>query len=280
MKCRWIIENFTDSEDYNELIQAVKDNGNDCYVISKRNNFDFSPDRYVEDECVLFQGSIQMTRHCKKVLPKGCLPIAFCTEEKFLCSRYYPHVKELLFNDKHRFTTVQELKANMFDFYKEFGKEAMIYIRPDRGDKPFSGQLLDMQDFDRFWKNNVVCTADEKDTIIVSTPKTVQGEWRYVCTFDKEILAFSTYSYQGKRTYVPAVPPGATELVKKVLDTKYWPDPVFCVDVCQDADGTFWLMELTSFSSAGLYSCNKKPIAKRVSEIAEQVHGAASYIPG
>lgn len=269
MKCRWIVENFTDSEDYKNLIDAIRVTGRDCYVIGRRNNFDFKPDNYAENDCVMFQGSIQMTRHCKKVLPKGCRPIAFCTEENFLCSTYYPRVKEFLFNDKHKIVPVSELRSNMFAFYQEFGKEAMIYIRPDRGDKPFVGQLLDMQDFERFWTNNVVCNANDTDLVVVSTPKTIQGEWRYVCSHHKEIIAQSTYQYQGKRTLIPFVPPGATELVNKVLNTGYFPDAVFTVDVCQDADGAFWMMEYNSFSSAGLYACNKEPIAKRVSEIAE-----------
>ena len=41
-----------------------------------------------------------------------------------------------------------------------------------------------------------------------------------------------------------------------------------CVCICEDNDGEFWLMELTSFSSAGLYATKKKPVVKRISEIA------------
>lgn len=269
MKTRWIVENFTDSEDYNDLIKAIRDSGRDCYVIGRRNNFDFDPKGYVENECVLFQGSIQMTRHCRKVLPKGCYPIAFCTEPNYLCSKYYPLVKELLFNDHHEFTTVAGLKADMFRFYREFGKEALIYIRPNRGDKPFTGQLLDMQDFERFWNNNVVCTAEDSDVVIVSTPKTINGEWRFVCSSEPDIIAYSTYQYQGQRTLIPSAPQGAIDLVRRVLTIGYYPDPVFVLDVCEDADGKFWLMEYNSFSSAGLYECKKDLIVKRVSAIAE-----------
>ncbi len=49
----------------------------------------------------------------------------------------------------------------------------------------------------------------------------------------------------------------------------YYPDSVFCYDICQDGDGECFLLELTSFSSAGLYATNKAAIVKRVSEIAE-----------
>lgn len=269
---KWLIENFTDSEDYNDLIKAVQDQGHDCYVIGRRNNFDFNPSGYNENDCVLFQGSIQMTRHIRTRLPKGCFPVAFCTEENFLCTKYFPFVKQFLFNDRHVILTVKELKERMFDIYREFGKEALIYIRPDRGDKPFTGQLLDLQDFERFWKNNVVCNAADDDLVIVSTPKTVNGEWRFVCSDKQEIIACSTYQYQGQRTLIPTAPIGATELVKEILKVGYYPDPVFTIDVCEDADGKFWLLEYNSFSSAGLYACNKSLIVKGVSEIAERLH--------
>ena len=269
IKVRWIVENFTDSEDYNALIKAIQDSGRDCYVIGRRNNFDFKPDLYHENDCVMFQGSIHMTRHCKKVLPKGCFPIAYFTEPNYLCVKYYPLVKEFLFNDKHEITTVARLKSDMFRFYKEFGKEALIYIRPDRGDKPFSGQLLDLQDFERFWTNAVVCNVVDDDIVIVSTPKTINGEWRFVCSSEPNIIAYSTYQYQGKKTLIPGAPQGAIDLVNEVLKVGYFPDPVFVMDICEDADGKFWLIEFNSFSSAGLYECKKTIIVDRVSAIVE-----------
>jgi hypothetical protein len=275
MKCRWIIENFTDSEDYNDLIQAVKDWGYDCYVIGRRNNFDFNPSGFKENDCVLFQGSIQMTRHVRNKLPKGCFPIAFCTEENYLCSKYYPIFKDDLFNDKYDIVPVAELKANKFDYYSKFGKEAMIYIRPDRGDKPFAGQLLDLQDFDRFWNNNVVCNATENDLVIVSTPKNILGEWRFVVS-KEGIIACSTYVYQGQKTLIPSAPAKACLLVEHLLNRNYYPDPIFAIDICQDNDGCFWLLELNSFSSAGLYACKKDLIVQKASEIAEREHSLRS----
>ncbi len=268
MKCHWIIENFIDAADSCELVDAVRASGRECYVIGKRENLDFDASQFSENECVMFQGSIQMGRHIQKKLPFGCYPILYCTEDNYLCSKYYPYFKDILFNDKHVFVTVGELKANRFDYYANFGKDAMIFIRPDRGDKIFSGQLLDLEDFDRFWKNNLVSTATDDDLAIVSTPKNIRGEWRFVCCTES-IIACSTYSYQGKITRVPFAPPGATALCKEVLDRGYFPDKVFCVDVAEDCDGSFWLLELTSFSSAGFYACDKKAIAERVSGLVE-----------
>lgn len=271
MKTKWIVENFTDSEDYRELIKSIRESDHECFVIGKHNHFDFNPEGYSENDCVIVQGSIQMTKNIRGRLPKGCFPIAYSSWEKYLCSSYYPPLKNYLFNDKHEIITLAELKKNKFDYYQKYGKEALIFVRPDSGEKTFQAQLIDLQDFDKFWENGIASSAVDTDLVIVSTPKKINGEWRFVCSKYNggEIIAVSTYQYQGKRTYIPSAPFGAHELCNHILDEKYYPDSLFCVDIFQDGDGEFWLGELTSFSSAGLYESNKPAIVKRVNEIVE-----------
>jgi hypothetical protein len=145
----------------------------------------------------------------------------------------------------------------------------MIFIRPDGGDKSFTGRPLDLQDFDKFWTNDVVCGAKKEELVVVSTPKNIRGEWRYICTNQKEILGVSLYKYNDQRTYIPSAPEKATKLASEILAVGWYPDPVFTVDICEDMDGNYWLLEMNSFTSAGTYAAPKGPIVKRVSEIAE-----------
>ena len=154
-------------------------------------------------------------------------------------------------------------------FYGQFGREASMFIRPDSGDKTFKADVLDIQDWDSFYEE---FEHLKNDLVLVSTPKNIVGEWRFVVTRHQEILAQSSYRFQGLTTRVPSAPTKATDLVKEILKVGYYPDSVFCVDVCQDSDGNFWLMELTSFSSAGLYACKMENVVKRVSEIASEDH--------
>lgn len=271
MKAHWIIENFTDSEDYRELVQAVRDTGRDCFVMGRHNYFEFDPSSFKENECVIAQGSIQMTKLMASRLPKGCFPIAYNSWNEFQCSVYYPKLSRFLFNDRNVFTTVAELKHAYLPFYEKFGREDVIFVRPDTGEKSFAGQLLELHDFDSFWNNAIASSAQENDVIVVSTPKSIKGEWRFLCSKYNggEIIASSTYRYEGKRTSVPGVPAGARSACEAVLGEKHFPDSLFCIDICQDVDGDFWLLELTSFSSAGLYAMQKDLVAKRVSEIVE-----------
>ncbi len=162
-----------------------------------------------------------------------------------------------------------------WELYQDFGVEAMVFLRPNEGDKAFKGGLTDIQDF-----KTVLGMVGQDELVLISSPKTVRGEWRFVVS-KKEIIAVSCYIYQGLLASVPSAPVGALALVDCVLNTlsrsKWFPDPVFCIDVCQDGDNNFWVCELTSFSSAGLYSCNKQAIVNKVTEVAIEEFQKTKY---
>lgn len=178
------------------------------------------------------------------------------TFENYKCSVYYPQCQELLFNDKYAFIPFKELGRRKWDLYSWLGKESLVFIRPDSGEKEVPAELVDLQDIDK-----LVSNYDYEGLAVVSTPKSMVGEWRFVVS-EGEIITCSSYKFQGVLTCVPSAPLGATALVQKVLDKGINPDKIFCVDVVQDSGGEFWVMELTSFSSAGLYACDIKKIAE------------------
>jgi hypothetical protein len=267
---KWLIENFTGDNGYEDLIDEVKKQGYECHVLDIRNHFTLQPGIFQPNDCMVFQGSIQLFDKLREELgPQGCRPIGWCTEENYLCTNYYPAVQKLLFNDHFAFLPLNWLKKDKWKWYDRFGKEALIFVRPDSGKKSFTGQLIDLQDFDRFFEDNSSqSNCKDTDIVIVSSPKTIMGEWRFICTNKKEIVAYSTYKYQDQRTYIPSAPQGAIDKCKEVLETGYFPDSIFTMDICEDADGNFWLLEFNSFTSAGTYAANKEKIVKRVSEIA------------
>lgn len=269
MKPRWLVENFVGDNGYEELIKEIRNQGMECVVLDITNHFELRPGIFKSNDCMVFQGSIQLFEKLRsELIPQGCFPIGWVTDENYLCSNYYDKFRKYLFNDTHVMMSVKQLKEDKWDLYAKFGKEALIFVRPDGGKKIFSGQLLDLQDFDKFWDKGVVCSAGDDDVVVVSTPKTIRGEWRFVCTNEPQIVAQSTYMYQGKRTYIPSAPVKATELCNEILKVGWYPDRLFTMDICEDSDGNFWLMEINSFTSAGTYAADKKKIVEVVSKIA------------
>lgn len=201
----------------------------------------------------IFLGSIEGCNWMRENRPKVKF---WSTFENYKCSVYYPQVQELLFNDRYAFIPFKDLARRKWDLYAWLGKESLVFIRPDSGEKDFPAELVDLQDIDKLVDN-----YDCNGLAVVSSPKNSIGEWRFVVS-NKDIQAVSSYKYQGVLTTVPSAPAGAYECVLKVIDKGVEPDEIFCVDVVQDLGNEFWVMELTSFSSAGLYACDIKKIAK------------------
>jgi len=207
---------------------------------------------------------------CKLVrqdLGNHCQPVIYSNFEKYKCSSYYSHFGPYLFNDKYCLMSLKEIVRQKYDVWGHYGKDSVIFIRPDSGEKTFQAGILDIIDLAQLHDSNKDC---ENDLVLVSTPKNIRWEGRFVVSRYKEIIASSTYRFQGQVAIIPSVPKETTKFCEELLNkVEYYPDSVFCYDICQDNDGNCWLMELTSFSSAGLYATDKDKIVKRVSEIAE-----------
>ena len=264
-KCNWIIENFSNGSDIEELINEVNSAGHNLHLINRRTGFKYE-DIQLNNECVVFYGSINMASIMKKHLG-DCYPVIW-ENTTFDCTEYWPRYKHLLFNDKYEFVKISDFKKNKWFYYQIYAKEAVLFIRPNSGDKSFAGQLLDIQDFDNFFAESNLFNGKDNDIIVVSTPKTIIGEWRFIVTADKDIIGCSCYQYQGKIAIVGSAPAGATAIVEKVFEVGVYPADVFSIDIAQDKDGNFWLLEFNSFNSCGLYAINKKQIVSKVTELA------------
>lgn len=272
MKPTWIIENYSKEPSFKELTAAVEELGYPLIKIDgdykKEILLPFKNPVFGDSwrkQCVITNGTIKICKILKEELEGHCSPIIYSNFPKYKCSAYYSHYGPYLFNDRYCLITLSELNRQKYDIWGHYGKDALIFIRPDSGEKDFQAGLLDILDLSSFVDNNQDCLHD---LMLVSSPKNIKWEGRFIVSKHKEIIAHSTYKFQDQITKIPSVPPKSLEFCKELLQIDYMPDSVFCLDICEDSDGNFWLMELTSFSSAGLYSSDKTAIVKRVSEIA------------
>lgn len=273
MKPTWIIENLVKEGSFLELSEAVKRAGYPLIeikgdynksIFKDLNTLELSGIIGYRNKPVIFNGCIKMAKLVREDLNSYCRPVLYSNFEKFKCSSYYSHFGPYLFNDKYCLMSLREVVRQKFSIWGTYGKESLIFIRPDSGEKTFQAGLLDIMDLATLHESNKDC---EHDLMMVSTPKNIKWEGRFIVSREKKIIAHSTYRFQGLVTKIPAVPEGATKFVKELFKVNYYPDSIFCYDICEDNDENFWLMELTSFSSAGLYASNKDNIVKEVSKI-------------
>jgi hypothetical protein len=263
---KWIVEDFHAELGYKNLCYELVKQGHEVKILTLEKFYLEDTLFYPQGERVLFQGSLNMAKTL--LFKKYWTPTAWLNIPAYECTAYYPVFKDLLFNDKYEFITMEELRNNYVDYWKKYSSDDMMFLRPSSGMKSFGGSVETKEEFVKAlgWRDNFV---KSEDIIMVSTPKNILGEWRVV-TDGKKVIAHSQYRYGGRQDIKQESREDKQMLVKaqEVIDIGYNPDPMWCFDICEDEDHNMWLLEIGSFSCSGLYMCDCEPIVKRASELA------------
>jgi hypothetical protein len=174
----------------------------------------------------------------------------------FRWSKYAYRIGEDLLNSDYCILPAAEISRLKFALLGQFGEDCKIFVRPDRGDKPFDGQILDIEEFNYF------ASMYEGELTIISKPKKILGEWRFAVN-KGGILGVSLYKYQDNFVTVDSCPPTMRDFVlgisKRILNDKLQ----FCtIDVAQLTDGSFKFIEINSLHHSGLYAMKPEPIVE------------------
>lgn len=261
---RWIIENITKEPSYLALAAAAKNKA--LHVEEIKGDFSKSCVDWIPTHTkVALFGSIEMVKIIGSILRrKQVWVVNENSARKYLCTAYYPYFTDLLFNDRYVVAPLGYFLERSSFFFDILGSDGCLFVRPNTGEKSFKGSLLKVEDMDVF-KAQV---SDEKaELIIVSSPKNIKSEWRFVVCSNGKIITQSSYKIENKHTRTQDAPPEAFNFVHKVLERGYFPDNLFCIDIAEDSDGKFWLLELTSLNSAGLYACDMGKIVEAVEKL-------------
>ena len=258
MKVSWVIENITKEPGLLELADVVKQAGADLFEIkgdySKATVEDLK--RFVAARQAVFDGSLNMWELVRRDVP-GIVFIE--TPQNYRCSSYYGPCGDLLFNDRYAIMPLADVHRN--PVVSMLACDSVVFVRPDGGQKQFQARLVELKDLAD------LARSDHDMPVVVSSPKNISGEWRFVCQPDV-IVAMSSYRIRGKPVREPKAPDGAIAMCNRILQ-RYQPDKLFVLDVCSDDDGNFWLMEFNQFIGAGLYACDKSAIVRAVEGMAD-----------
>lgn len=206
---------------------------------------------------LVFRGSLENAAWVRQNL--AWRPGAYCDVEAFRCTRYYPRAERwLLCGDRWRALPARQFVEEALDQHLQH-----FFVRPDSPLKPFSGRLLTRDQVS--WEAiDYGFYYDDRDlTVIVSEPRWITGEWRYVVV-DRKVVAGSAYAAQGRQALrdPPNGPPWRfAQEVALELDP---PEAVYVLDVCE-ANDRYCLLELNPFSGADLYACDPGAVVRAVS---------------
>ncbi len=248
---KWIFEkDFLDGD--HKLMGAATKQGHEVRLVDR-----YGSERY-DKKPTIFRGHLPFYYHLQK---EKVVPGWYCTLANYCCSMYYPRLHRYLLNKDYYLLPWGSLFQN-FDMLAE--KAGPLFIKPNGGNKAFTGEVVS----NKYHLQSLDLGASMKPETLVflSSAKPIEKEYRFVVC-DKKVVAGSLYKPHEEGD----AENGKAGLFAKYLvkDLTWQPDPVFTLDICE-MDGKMYVLELNSFSCAGLYETDPHKVVKAVSARAEQ----------
>lgn len=269
----WLLEKDTFEENLEPFKKAILDLGF-SYKITEY--VPFMENTYHElfdaKDCVVMYGSLQLAREINKC---PWVPGVYCDLPKFECIYYYTKLHKFLLNAPYIMVPYGDLINQEEFLFNTISNNDCVFIRPSSGFKTFTGKVIHKSTYEKDVKYLGFYDSPEETICVVAAPQNIQAEWRLV-SVDKQIVAASQYRWNGQRVLARGCPDEVTQLAQEITNT--WnPEPCWTIDICRLQSGELKLLEIGSFSCAGLYECDAYPIVESVSKQAvkdwEEIYG-------
>lgn len=265
---KWLIETDVFDENAQKLCDIIASQGME---FKKHRYVPFEePDQFLhlfnKDDCVVFYGSIQFANQVKRHAP--WIPGVYLNTPEFECLFYYPRFGDFLLNRDYVMLPFGELHRRKEFLMSTLGEDNCVFIRPSSGLKSFTGKVVTSERWDREIDQFALYEPPPEALVVVARPINLAKEWRLVVV-DGKIITASKYRDGGKIERQAGAPETVLNFAQDVCDkVKYSPDPAWILDVCETATGELYILEVGSFSCAGLYSCDLDLVVKSVSAVA------------
>ena len=192
--------------------------------------------------------------------PPGCNVYGKTTD--FKCSDYYPKYSDCLLNDQYIIVDLHTFLNNKDFYFNALGDTC--FVRPDHGDKSFTGSVISSKTSKHDLKRYIF-ERPLQEMILLAPTRDIEQEYRFVVVREN-IVAGSIYKTKKRghlEFYEKELKKGnaAWTYAQDIINNHYSPCTAFTIDICLTG-GDFKVVELNSFSHAGLYKCNIKKIVE------------------
>jgi len=267
----WLLERDIFHENLIRLKLAVEEQGMTAIAIPRetpwvedRDWYGYIPDdkKGKAPSCVIYYGSIQGSH---QVLKKtNWIPGVWCDTPKFTCAAYYGKLYDVLLNKEHEFLPFGLLHARKEELYQKFGVDGCIFLRPDSGEKLFTGVIIEYEKFDEKVFDLMPYAIEQSEMLVVAKPRKIYKEYRCVIV-NGVCVAQSEYKPNQQEVDFS----GLSSYAEKIARI-YSPESCFVVDVAETSSNgeELELIELNSFSCSGWYQCNLPAIVRAASAAA------------
>lgn len=163
-----------------------------------------------------------------------------------------------MLNDYYAMMPLSSIERNKIQVFGNFGTACKMFIRPDSADKIFSGflwNLVDNVNFEDGIPRRTLC--------IVSRPKQILGEWRFIVAQDG-IMSGCCYMYQGNHVEIPSYTKDMESFVNGLIEKKFFPSEFMVYDVAELHDRSLALIEVNSFVTSAPYKNDLTRVFQRI----------------
>jgi len=282
MKVKWLLEKeLFDTETV--MVEAIKRSGNEVKLISFNVTDDISKitNKFDNFDCVVYYGSIGLAKKLKRVVP--WIPGIYLNELAFECTSYYPSFGATLLHKDYIMLPYADLIRQKDFLFTQFNCDE-IFLRPNSGTKNFTGTVLNYDNFEDGVKFANFYGVDRNLLCLVSNAKKLKKEWRFVIV-DQNVVSGSLYRdwtvsgdftdkdtkdivlLRSKQIEEYCVDDNAIECANAVAKL-YEPDGCWTIDVALCENDEYKVIEIGSFSCAGLYANNMDKVVNAVSKSA------------
>lgn len=281
MSAKWIICNLGNLGQIDQLAYAVRECGRECEVLTLGEINDLVEMPSTNPECVITSGSIWMNKGLRKARPNSVGN--YHDAKTFNCSSYYHNWGKYLTQKKYMLLPFSEIIRQVDWIYDTLAVDGSVFIRPDSGEKEFAGELVHRDRFQAFSEDALMRIGYQDGLTsgllcVVSSPVDIDKEFRLVIV-DKKVVTGSTYRV-AKHLHSEDISEydeiGINAFAHKVLnDNPPQLPPFHVLDIAQESNGEFSIMEVGCFCCCGLYECDRRKIALSISECAEREFDSA-----
>jgi len=159
--------------------------------------------------------------------------------------------------------------SKVHDWWLTQGMGKSFFIKPDGDAKVFAGSVMDGTEFWE-WDNrlrNVDWFKGQDPLVVVSKPKSLGREWRFVVVGDK-ISDASLYMNFGRVIPERGAPAKVRAFVMHA-HAKNAPAPVYVIDIAETEEdlGQLKVIERNTFNHSGLYGCDVATIVDDINAL-------------
>lgn len=251
MGVKWLLEYDAWAENVSEgIISALKAQDVPFKIFKTVDYYEERYNHFEPNERVFFYGSVNVAKviHGMRIWNPGVIG----NFPNYRCSSFYPKLGKKMLSSEYFFAPFGDLER-LWVFYQKCFDSECLFIRPDGGDKAFTGQVV--EDLKTFFEKDYVYLSEfsqpESMCLVANTFK-IDAEYRLIIR-DGKVVTGSQYKLNGQLHRDAQIPEEVIAFAEHSLENGFAPDDIFVLDVCKSGGNLFFL-EINPISCAGLYA--------------------------